>query len=78
MAILLEKYNNLTEKKSNSPFIPQDPKTFKYNPQLYQGFFTCQQVPFPFLEIAVTNHHHALKEICNLLTIAQSVVLTVQ
>ena len=43
IAILLEKYNNLTEKTSNSPFIPQDSETFKYKHQLYQGLFTCQQ-----------------------------------
>ena len=43
IAILLKKYNNLTEKTSNSPFIPQGSKTFKYKHQLYQGFFTCQQ-----------------------------------
>ena len=39
IAILLEKYNNLTEKTSNSPFIPQDSKTFKYKHQLYQGLY---------------------------------------
>ena len=43
IAILLEKYNNLTEKTSNSPFIPQDSETFKYKHQLYQELFTCQQ-----------------------------------
>ena len=43
IAILLEKGNNLKEKTSNSPFISQGSKTFKYKHQLYQGFFTRQQ-----------------------------------